>query len=223
MATLFRSVYTRSSKLAFGSSRTSPLPGFTKSSSAFVVRPSVTFTVPNRSPTRYPDVNTVGKATLSNLLASKSQEELKYLLRDGLSAKLNLLNGGLTDKLSFSNSQLFEIWCKIYDKSYSSQQEKLNKFRVFEDNIKISMDMNKLSEHNRGAKTLKVYSSLNFYADLTPAETKKFLGIGSGLSYEKMKEYVKDADFPVMKPGKELEEYLAHLRRRAAKNVFKNS
>ncbi|KAF3446817.1 hypothetical protein FNV43_RR11997 [Rhamnella rubrinervis] len=55
MATLLISLYTRSSKLGFGSSRTSLLPGFTNSSSAFVAKPCVTFVVPNRSPPGYTD------------------------------------------------------------------------------------------------------------------------------------------------------------------------
>ncbi|KAF3445057.1 hypothetical protein FNV43_RR14750 [Rhamnella rubrinervis] len=171
MATLFRSLYPRSSRLAFGPSRTLPLPGFSNYSSAFAVQPCVTFTVPNRSPTHhYPDVDAhiVRKATLRNVLASSSKEDLKDLMKDFLTSKLKL-----------PMDDAFEIWCKLYDKSYTSHQEKLYRLKVFEENIEIVLDLNKTKndKYNKGTNTLTLYNDYCDLADRTEAEVFKFYGI----------------------------------------------
>lgn len=70
---------------------------------------------------------------------------------------------------SFSSSsdisQLFETWSKQHGKSYASDEEKLHRFKVFEDNYEFVRKHNELSNSS--------YSlSLNAFADLTHHEFK---------------------------------------------------
>ncbi|KAK6939407.1 Cathepsin propeptide inhibitor domain (I29) [Dillenia turbinata] len=60
---------------------------------------------------------------------------------------------------------LFETWCKQHSKSYSSEQEKLHRFKVFQDNYNFVTRHNEL---NNSTYTL----SLNVFADLTHHEFK---------------------------------------------------
>ncbi|KAI4336836.1 hypothetical protein L6164_015316 [Bauhinia variegata] len=62
-------------------------------------------------------------------------------------------------------SELFESWCKQHDKNYSSQEEKLYRFKVFEDNYDF---VTRHNEIGNSAYTL----SLNAFADLTHHEFK---------------------------------------------------
>lgn len=115
---------------------------------------------------------------LRNVLASSSKEDLE-----------NLFNDGQTGKLKLPIDGLFEIWCKLYDKSYTSQQEKLYRLTVFEDNLKCVMDFNKRKNDwlNKGANTLKVYNSYRDLSDRTPDELDEIRGTGL-ISDEKMEE-----------------------------------
>ncbi|KAF3456042.1 hypothetical protein FNV43_RR00685 [Rhamnella rubrinervis] len=162
MATLLRSLYMRSSKLAFSSSGTSVLPGFTNSSSAFVAKPCVTFVVPNRSPPGYTYV-----VMLQNVLASSSQEDLKNLMKDAQVGKLKL-----------PSSQLFEICCKLYDKSYTSPQEKLYRFIVFEDNLKRVIFLNKMQNDWFNDGTLRLCFNFRHHFERTKAEIRRAHGCG---------------------------------------------
>jgi hypothetical protein len=71
-------------------------------------------------------------------------------------------NPGLS---SSSSSQLFEAWCKLYGKSYSSAQEKLYRIIVFEKNLALITQHNDLGN---SSYTL----SLNSFSDLTQSEFK---------------------------------------------------
>ncbi|KAF3446184.1 hypothetical protein FNV43_RR11363 [Rhamnella rubrinervis] len=171
MATLFRSLYTRSSKLAFGSSRTTPLPGFTNSAGFVVRAPGVTFVVPNHSRAHYPDVNIVGKAMLPNVLASSSKKDLNNLMRDALLGELN-----------FPSSQLFEIWCKLYDKSYTSPEEERHRLRVFEKNknevVGLNKRINDMLNKATGTNTLTLCYDFREKGDRTQAEIGRLTSLG---------------------------------------------
>ncbi|KAF3445314.1 hypothetical protein FNV43_RR10489 [Rhamnella rubrinervis] len=164
----------RSSKLAFVFSRTPLLPGFTYSSSVFVVKPCVTFVVPNRSPPGYTDV----EAMLRNVLASSSKEDFKNLMKDASKEDLkNLMKDAQLGKLKLPSSQLFEICCKLYDKSYTSLQEKLYRLTVFEDNLKDAICINKIQNDKYNNSTLRLYLNYGHYFDHTKAEVRRAHGI----------------------------------------------
>ncbi|KAM6544346.1 hypothetical protein CsatB_008793 [Cannabis sativa] len=66
---------------------------------------------------------------------------------------------------SLSTSQLFESWCQKHGKSYSSEEERLYRLRVFEDNMAF------VTEHNQMPNSSYTLS-LNAFADLTHHEFK---------------------------------------------------
>ncbi|XXG86034.1 hypothetical protein AAC387_Pa11g1017 [Persea americana] len=67
--------------------------------------------------------------------------------------------------LSSSYSDVFESWCKEHGKTYASQEEKLHRYRIFEDNLAF------VTHHN--AMENSTYTlSLNVFADLTQHEFK---------------------------------------------------
>ncbi|KAF7817606.1 low-temperature-induced cysteine proteinase [Senna tora] len=75
----------------------------------------------------------------------------------------------LSTLVSFSSSsdtsELFESWCNQHGKTYSSEEEKLYRFKVFEDNYAF------VTKHNEiGNSTYTL--SLNAFADLTTHEFK---------------------------------------------------
>ncbi|XP_020590937.1 low-temperature-induced cysteine proteinase [Phalaenopsis equestris] len=75
-------------------------------------------------------------------------------------------------------SDLFESWCLEHGKTYTSEAEKLARFRVFEDNLAF------VENHNAAAKS--TYSlALNAFADLTVHEFRAArLGLSLGLNLE---------------------------------------
>ncbi|KAL0323151.1 UNVERIFIED_CONTAM: Chymopapain [Sesamum angustifolium] len=77
---------------------------------------------------------------------------------------------------SSSISDLFDSWCKEYGKTYASEQEKQQRFKVFEQNYEYVTRHN--ARHN-SSYTL----SLNAFADLTNHEFKaKYLGLSLSAS-----------------------------------------
>lgn len=68
---------------------------------------------------------------------------------------------------------LFETWCKHHGKTYSSDQEKQQRFKIFEDNHAYVIDHNSLTNSS--------YSlSLNAFADLSHQEFKdRYLGLSA--------------------------------------------
>ncbi|KAK9108930.1 hypothetical protein Sjap_016990 [Stephania japonica] len=83
---------------------------------------------------------------------------------------------------SLTTSDLFDHWCKQHGKSYSSEEERVYRLRVFEDNLEFVNQHNGLSN-----STYKV--GLNAFADLTHHEfraAKLGLGVG-GLSFGRLK------------------------------------
>ncbi|PON90985.1 Cyseine protease [Trema orientale] len=66
---------------------------------------------------------------------------------------------------SLSTSQLFEAWCEKHGKSYSSEEEKLYRLGVFEDNMAF------VTQHNQMGNSSYTLS-LNAFADLTHHEFK---------------------------------------------------
>ncbi|KAJ3687131.1 hypothetical protein LUZ61_016295 [Rhynchospora tenuis] len=74
---------------------------------------------------------------------------------------LSLLS--LLSPLSFSYSDHFESWCKQYGKTYATEEEKLARFRVFEQNAAY------VEAHNSAADSSYTLA-LNAFADLTPHE-----------------------------------------------------
>ncbi|KAJ4782837.1 hypothetical protein LUZ62_067094 [Rhynchospora pubera] len=74
---------------------------------------------------------------------------------------LSLLS--LLSPLSFSYSDRFESWCKQYGKTYATDEEKLARFRVFEQNAAY------VEAHNSAAHSGYTLA-LNAFADLTPHE-----------------------------------------------------
>ncbi|BFG17728.1 hypothetical protein CerSpe_040020 [Prunus speciosa] len=71
----------------------------------------------------------------------------------------------LSSSSSQTTSELFEVWCKQYGKSYSSAQEKLYRLSVFEGNLAFVTQHNDLGN---SSYTL----SLNEFSDLTHHEFK---------------------------------------------------
>ncbi|GFZ10370.1 xylem bark cysteine peptidase 3 [Actinidia rufa] len=69
---------------------------------------------------------------------------------------------------SFSSftSDLFDTWCKQHKKTYSSEQEKLYRLKVFEDNYAF------VTHHNTFMVNSSYTLSLNAFADLTHHEFK---------------------------------------------------
>lgn len=79
-----------------------------------------------------------------------------------------------------SSQQLFETWCKQYGKSYSSDEEKLYRFSVFEDNLVY------ITQHNNMGNSSYTIS-LNAFADLTHHEFKTSrLGLSPAIFRSKM-------------------------------------
>ncbi|MCD7450619.1 hypothetical protein HAX54_007593 [Datura stramonium] len=72
-----------------------------------------------------------------------------------------------------SISDLFESWCQQHGKTYSSEQERVFRFKVFEENYAY------ITEHNsKGNSTYTL--GLNAYSDLTHQEFRNsFLGLSS--------------------------------------------
>jgi C1A family cysteine protease len=79
---------------------------------------------------------------------------------------LTLLISVLSPSTSSSDiSQLFETWCKEHGKSYTSQEERSHRLKVFEDNYDF------VTKHN--SKGNSSYTlALNAFADLTHHEFK---------------------------------------------------
>ncbi|KAL0391936.1 UNVERIFIED_CONTAM: Cysteine proteinase RD21A [Sesamum radiatum] len=77
---------------------------------------------------------------------------------------------------SSSISDFFDSWCKEYGKTYASEQEKQQRFKVFEQNYEY------VTRHN--ARPNSSYTlSLNAFADLTNHEFKaKYLGLSLSAS-----------------------------------------
>ncbi|KAH6771651.1 xylem bark cysteine peptidase 3 [Perilla frutescens var. hirtella] len=76
---------------------------------------------------------------------------------------------------SSSISDLFDRWCEEYGKSYASEEEKLQRLKVFEQNYEIVV------EHNTRANASYTLS-LNAFADLTNHEFKaRYLGLSPSL------------------------------------------
>ncbi|KAK7283383.1 hypothetical protein RIF29_12857 [Crotalaria pallida] len=71
---------------------------------------------------------------------------------------------------SNSISELFETWCKQHNKTYSSEQEKLHRFKVFQDNHAFVSQHNNNNNNQVGNSTYTL--SLNAFADLTHHEFK---------------------------------------------------
>ncbi|KAK4481416.1 hypothetical protein RD792_012306 [Penstemon davidsonii] len=72
---------------------------------------------------------------------------------------------------SSSISNLFDNWCKEYGKTYTSEQEKQQRLKVFEENYEY------VTQHNRMANSSYTLS-LNAFADITNNEFKaKYLGL----------------------------------------------
>lgn len=72
-----------------------------------------------------------------------------------------------------SSSDLFNSWCKQHDKSYSSEEERQQRLKIFEDNLEFVNNHNSL-----GNSTYTL--SLNAYADLTHHEFRSSkLGLSS--------------------------------------------
>ncbi|KAE9586739.1 putative actinidain [Lupinus albus] len=67
---------------------------------------------------------------------------------------------------SHNTYNLFETWCKQHNKTYSSEQEKQYKFKVFEDNYAF------VTQHNNRVGNSSYTLSLNAFADLTHHEFK---------------------------------------------------
>ncbi|PIA52838.1 hypothetical protein AQUCO_01000603v1 [Aquilegia coerulea] len=66
-----------------------------------------------------------------------------------------------------SNTHIFNTWCEHHGKRYSSEEEKLHRLNVFEDNLAFVMQHNNI---RNSSYTL----ALNDFADLTHQEFKKF-------------------------------------------------
>ncbi|GER42486.1 cysteine protease family protein [Striga asiatica] len=72
---------------------------------------------------------------------------------------------------SSSISDLFDVWCKEYGKTYSSDQERQHRLKVFEKNYEF------VTHHNTRANSSYTLS-LNAFADLTNHEFKaRYLGL----------------------------------------------
>ncbi|KAJ6736319.1 CYSTEINE PROTEASE FAMILY C1-RELATED [Salix viminalis] len=78
---------------------------------------------------------------------------------------LALLFSTLSASSSSSDiSQLFETWCKEHGKTYTSQEERSRRLKVFEDNNDF------VTQHNKGNSSYTL--ALNAFADLTHHEFK---------------------------------------------------
>ncbi|KAG5246413.1 low-temperature-induced cysteine proteinase [Salix suchowensis] len=78
---------------------------------------------------------------------------------------LALLFSSLSASSSSSDiSQLFETWCKEHGKTYTSQEERSRRLKVFEDNNDF------VTQHNKGSSSYTL--ALNAFADLTHHEFK---------------------------------------------------
>ncbi|XP_024030265.1 zingipain-2 isoform X1 [Morus notabilis] len=76
---------------------------------------------------------------------------------------------------SLNSSQLFEAWCEKHGQSYSSEEERLYRLTVFEDNLAF------VTQHNNMGNSSYTLS-LNAFADLTHHEFKSSrLGFSSAL------------------------------------------
>lgn len=67
-------------------------------------------------------------------------------------------------------SELFEKWCKEHSKTYSSEEEKLYRLKVFEDNYAFVAQHNQNANNNNNNSSYTL--SLNAFADLTHHEFK---------------------------------------------------
>ncbi|KAG5048047.1 hypothetical protein AAZX31_04G027900 [Glycine max] len=67
-------------------------------------------------------------------------------------------------------SELFEKWCKEHSKTYSSEEEKLYRLKVFEDNYAFVAQHNQNANNNNNNPSYTL--SLNAFADLTHHEFK---------------------------------------------------
>ncbi|XP_058110485.1 zingipain-2 [Magnolia sinica] len=67
--------------------------------------------------------------------------------------------------IASSYSDLFESWCDEYAKTYSSEEEKLHRFRIFQDNLDF------ITQHN-SLENSTYTLALNAFADLTHQEFK---------------------------------------------------
>ncbi|XP_072952235.1 low-temperature-induced cysteine proteinase [Typha angustifolia] len=78
--------------------------------------------------------------------------------------------------LSSSYSDLFESWCREHGKRYASEEEKVARFRAFEDNAAF------VAEHNAAVNSSYTLS-LNAFADLTHHEFRATrLGLAPGIA-----------------------------------------
>ncbi|XP_062098931.1 low-temperature-induced cysteine proteinase [Humulus lupulus] len=88
-----------------------------------------------------------------------------FLLSLLIHSRLSLSSSSSSSSPSLSTSQLFESWCEKHGKSYSSEEERLYRLRVFEDNMAF------VSKHNQMPNSSYTLS-LNAFADLTHHEFK---------------------------------------------------
>lgn len=89
-------------------------------------------------------------------------------------------------------SELFESWCRTHGKTYPSEEERLRRLKVFEDNYEF------VSQHNVGNSSYSL--SLNAFADLTHHEFKSSrLGLAAAsanLIRSSIEEPVLDLEIP---------------------------
>lgn len=77
--------------------------------------------------------------------------------------------------LSYSYSDLFDSWCAQHNKSYASGEEKLGRFRIFQENLAFIQDHN-----SRNGSSYEL--GLNAFADLTHDEFRAArLGLRAGI------------------------------------------
>lgn len=90
---------------------------------------------------------------------------------------------------SSSISDLFDTWCKDYDKTYASEQEKEHRFKVFQQNYEF------VTHHNSRANASYTLS-LNAFADLTNHEFKsKYLGLSPSANDSLIRLNTRSVDF----------------------------
>lgn len=97
---------------------------------------------------------------MPNDILASSKEDLEKVLKDVQKSKRSL-----------PASQVFEIWCKVYDKSYPSRQDKLHRFTVFVTNLDTTIKHNKMEDDKDG--TSRCYWRLHESSDLTEDELMK--------------------------------------------------
>lgn len=91
-----------------------------------------------------------------------------------------------------SITELFEDWCKEHGKTYSSEDEKQQRLRVFEDNYGF------VTRHNSEVGNSSYSLSLNAFADLTHHEFKgSYLGLAAGYSGLRRVGEVEGGDYDV--------------------------